>query len=123
MSASDAALRVVVDATHLHPPSTKLVGADGGLAALASLAEDVKPKVEPAAPKTAMDPARVQALRDAKALLMTDAPGLAEAQVRLDEVVPAGLVPQHAGALPPAPDQPRLAQAGLAFCRRREKGQ
>ena len=37
-------------------------------AALASLAEDVKPKVEPAAPKTAMDPALVQALRDAKAL-------------------------------------------------------
>ena len=36
-------------------------------AALASLAEDVKPKVEPA-PKTAMDPALVQALRDAKAL-------------------------------------------------------
>ena len=29
LSASDAALRVVVDATHLHPPSTKLVGADG----------------------------------------------------------------------------------------------
>ena len=37
LSASDAALRLVVDATHLHPPSTKLVGADAGLAALTAV--------------------------------------------------------------------------------------
>ena len=37
LSASDAALRLVVDATHLHPPSTKLVGADGGLSALTAV--------------------------------------------------------------------------------------
>ena len=40
MSASDAALRVVVDATHLHPPSTKLVGADGGLSALTAVSTE-----------------------------------------------------------------------------------
>ncbi len=40
LSASDAALRVVVDATHLHPPSTKLVGADGGLSALTAVATE-----------------------------------------------------------------------------------
>ena len=38
--ASDAALRVVVDATHLHPPSTKLVGADGGLSALTAVSTE-----------------------------------------------------------------------------------
>uniref|UniRef100_A0A7S4E680 Uncharacterized protein n=1 Tax=Pelagomonas calceolata TaxID=35677 RepID=A0A7S4E680_9STRA len=37
---SDAALRVVVDATHLHPPSTKLVGADGGLSALTAVSTE-----------------------------------------------------------------------------------
>ena len=40
LSASDAALRVVVDATHLHPPSTKLVGADGGLSALTAVSTE-----------------------------------------------------------------------------------
>ena len=40
LSASDAALRVVVDATHLHPPSTKLVGADGGLFALTAVSTE-----------------------------------------------------------------------------------
>ena len=38
--ASDAALRLVVDATHLHPPSTKLVGADGGLSALTAVSTE-----------------------------------------------------------------------------------
>ena len=36
----ETALRVVVDATHLHPPSTKLVGADGGLSALTAVSTE-----------------------------------------------------------------------------------
>ena len=43
LSASDAALRVVVDATHLHPPSTKLMGRRRGLSALTAVSTSKAP--------------------------------------------------------------------------------